>query len=298
MGVMITHQFSLDKAQGATFERCDETATIDKNIEREEVMACKSNRHRSIWLSWVGTLGLAAIMVIIFSVDNPPRYVSAHSGDTFGPACGAATIDGEVNAAEWIGAAGQTFLMQSQSVTTPLTATLRVMNSANNLYLGITINDDEFSTVGEFLDEGDGFRIDFDNDHSGSLFAVGDNVLGVNAGSPQFIDAFILGVPATSSSSADVDGGGTADGAGAASRVGELSHFEVKHPLCSGDSRDFCLQPGDVVGFRLEYFDAEADGTFGGSFLYPGFTNTSEADIVIGTCSTPDIFTYLPLIQK
>jgi hypothetical protein len=261
-------------------------------------MTCKSSRGRPIWFLWVETLVLAAIMVIILSVDNPPSYVSAHSGDTFGPACGAATIDGEVNSAEWIGAAGQTFLIQSPTLTTPLTATLRVMNSANNLYLGITINDDEFSTTGEFLPEGDGFRIDFDNDHSGSLFALGDNVLHVNAGSPQFIDAYISGSPAPSTSSADVDGGGTADGAGAASRVGELSHFEVKHPLCSGDSRDFCLQPGDVVGFRLKYLDAEADGSFGGVFLYPGFTDTSEADIVVGACSTPDLFTYLPLIQK
>jgi len=172
---------------------------------------------------------------------------------------------------------------------------LYVMNGGHYLYLGITINDDEFSTYGTFLPQGDGFRIDFDNDHSGSLFVPGDDVLSISAGSPQFQDNFIL---VSASSDADVNGGGTYDGFGAASRVGNLNHFELRHPLCSGDILDFCLHPGDVVGFRLEYLDAEADGSFGSSQLYPGSGATSEADIVIGTCSIPDWFIYLPLVQK
>jgi hypothetical protein len=90
-----------------------------------------------------------------------------------------------------------------------------------------------------------------------------------------------------------VDGGGSNDGEAAASRVGDLNHFEIKHPLCSGDEKDFCLLPGDVVGFRLEYLDAEGDGSFGGSFLYPGSSDTDQADIVIGECNI--LFIYLPL---
>jgi hypothetical protein len=188
--------------------------------------------------------------------------------------------------------------MHSSGGADPFTATLYVMNGRHYLYLGITINDDEFSTHGTFLPQGDGFRIDFDNDHSGSLFALRDDVLGISAGPPQFQDEFIDGDPVSSSSDADVNGGGTSDGTGAASRVGNLNHFELRHPLCSGDILDFCLHPGDVVGFRLEYLDAEADGSFGGSQLYPGSGATSEADIVIGTCSIPDRFIYLPLVQK
>jgi hypothetical protein len=94
---------------------------------------------------------------------------------------------------------------------------------------------------------------------------------------------------------ADVDGNGTSDGTGAASRVGNLNHFEIKHPLCSGDSLDFCLQPGDVVGFRLDYLDAESNGSFGGNRFFPDTTATSVADIVIRPCTTPDLFGYLPL---
>ena len=53
-----------------------------------------------------------------------------------------------------------------------------------------------------------------------------------------------------------------------------------------------------MVGFRLEYLDAEANEDFGGSYFFPGNLNTSEADIVIGDCSIADIDTYIPIIMK
>jgi hypothetical protein len=75
---------------------------------------------------------------------------------------------------------------------------------------------------------------------------------------------------------------------------GNLNHFELKHPLCSGDSRDFCLHPGDRVGFRLEYLDFVDEGIITGSYLYPGIEDTSLADIVVAECPA----LYLPLIKK
>ncbi len=243
-------------------------------------------------------LALALLLLVLLPKPGPNGPVAAHSGDVFGPACGAATVNGEVDASEWSSAAAQTFAMQSGGSAPALTATLHVMNGANNLFLGITINDDEFSTVGEFLSGGDSFRIDFDNAHSGSIFVPGDDVLVANAGFPQFEDSYIDADPVPSSSEADVNAGGTTDGAAATSRLADLNHFEIRHPLCSGDPQDFCLYPGDTVGFRLEYLDAEEDGSFGGSRFFPGSTANSVADIVIGTCATPDLFFYLPLILK
>ncbi len=234
---------------------------------------------------------LFALTVMVISINNPAVEFSAHAADVFGPACGVARIDGVVDAAEWSNAATQTFLMQGTA--TPLTATLHVMNDSNNLYIGITINDDEFSSVGENLIGGDGFRIDFDNDHGGSLFEPGDDVLSVLAGYPNFEDNYIV---VETSAAGDLEGGGTSDGTGSASRVGGLNHFETKHPLCSGDSRDFCLQAGDVIGFRLEYLDAEQNGAFGGSLLFPGSTVTSIADIIIGDCPRPNVSIFLPLL--
>lgn len=253
-------------------------------------------RNNPVWLLIPTVLAIAVLTVLVSSLKSPPVSVSAHSGDVFGPACGAATIDGVVNAAEWSSASTKTFQMVRPGGGVPFTATLYVMNSGYYLYLGITINDDEFSTWGQYLPQGDGFRIDFDNDHSGSLFALGDDALTIGAAPPQFGDNYIYSLP--SSIRLDIQGGGTLDGNGAASRVGDLNHFELRHPLCSGDSLDFCLHPTDTVGFRLEYLDAEANGSFGGNHFFPGSSSTSEADIVVGQCSIPDFFVYLPLVMK
>jgi hypothetical protein len=236
-----------------------------------------------------------AIAVLSLTIYAPPKPVAAHSSDVFGPACGKPVIDGEVMSSEWSTSSNQAFIMQTGNQSKQLSATLYVMNSANNLYLGITIDDDEFSTVGNTLQYGDGFRIDFDNDHGGTLFSLGDEVLVPTAGLPQFHDSFIDGNPVPSSSDEDVNNGGTSDGSAVASRVVNDNHFELQHPLCSGDSLDFCLQAGDVVGFRLEYLDAEANGTYGGSYLFPGNLNTSEADIIIGECT---IDTYIPIVMN
>ncbi len=252
---------------------------------------------RSILFLLLPSLILLVFVEFAIHISSQPKSVAAHTGEVFGPACGKPTIDGEVNSGEWSTASQKTFFMQGANPT-PLTATLYVMNSANNLYLGITIDDDEFSTVGQFLSKGDGFRIDFDNDHSGTLFALGDEVIGSNAGQPQFNDRFIDGSPVPSSTGKDIDQGGTIDGASVAGRINNKNHFEIEHPLCSGDSLDFCLNSSDVVGFRLEYLDAEANGDFGGSYRFPGELNTSEADIVIGDCDIPDMYTYIPAILK
>jgi len=261
-------------------------------------MNIPTRKGKSIWRLIPILMGIAALTVFVSTLKTPPMHVSAHSGNIFSTACGVAAIDGNVNPAEWSSASTQTFQMVSPGGAPPFTATLYVMNSGNDLYLGIAINDDEFSTYGEFLPAGDGFRIDFDNDHSGALFALHDDVLGIFAGAPQFEDSYIVGNPVSSSSAPDVNGGGTSDGAGAASRVGDLNHFELKHPLCSGDSLDYCLHPSDTIGFRLEYLDAQGDGSFGSSQFFPGQEDTSEADIVISPCSLPDFLVYLPLLMK
>lgn len=240
---------------------------------------------------------LAGLAITTILAAVPPASVSAHTSDAFGPACGAATLDGVIDAQEWSGASTLTFQMIPGSAG-PLTATLYVMNSGYYLYLGVTINDDEFTPLGQYLPKGDSFRIDFDNDHSGSLFALHDDMLSISAGLPQFGDNHLYGGAVPSSSDLDVVYGGTSDGSGAASRVDNLNHFELRHPLCSGDALDFCLHPMDVVGFQLEYMDAESDGSYGGSHFYPGMGDTDTADILIGACSAADLRVYLSLVRK
>ena len=251
----------------------------------------KNNRSIRPWIVLLPAAGilLVALLSLVFSTHP----VTARTDDSYGPACGIAVMDGIVDPAEWSSAATQTFTMVP-GTGEPFTATLHVMNGSANLYIGITIDDDEFSTQAQYLPQGDAFRIDFDNDRSGSIYGPSEDVLSIAAGMPQFKDSYLV---QNTSTREDVRGGGTTDGSGAASRVGELNHFELRQPICSGDTLDFCLQPGDVVGFRLEYLDAQGL-EWGGSIFYPGTTDTSIADIVIGTCSEQDWFSFLPLALR
>ncbi len=256
-----------------------------------------SRKKNLLHLVFIGSLlVVASLGVILLTFKAPPAKVLAHSGDVFGPACGVAVIDGQVGDIEWVNASTQTFQMIVPGTGTPFTGTLKVMNGSYYLYFGFTINDDEFSSSGQYLPQGDAIQFVFDNDHSGTLFQPDDDVLDINAGAPQFEDHYIVGTPAPGSNQNDTLGGGTTDGEGVAQRVNSLNHFEGKHPLCSGDTLDFCLHPGETVGFRIEYFDAEGDGSYGGSQFFPGNSSTSEADIVVGDCNLPDLFYFLPLI--
>jgi hypothetical protein len=120
-----------------------------------------------------------------------PGFLSGnvYSQETFGPACGSAVIDGQIGSIEWSSASTKTFqIVGSQG---SMTATLRVMSSKNHLYLGITIDDDEFSTASEFLPYGDVITFKFDNKQSGDMNALNSDVLHVSAGQPQFQDANI-----------------------------------------------------------------------------------------------------------
>ena len=101
---------------------------------------------------------------------HPSSIVSAHSGDIFGPACGIPIIEGEVDESEWANASSQTFLMIVPGSAEPFTGTFKIMNGAYYLYYSFTVNDDEFTPLGNYLPVSDSLQIVFDNDHSGTHF--------------------------------------------------------------------------------------------------------------------------------
>lgn len=244
-------------------------------------------------------LSFVVITFLTLVLGNLPIRTHAESAVIINATCGVPTIDGNISTIEWSDAATLTVQMITNPPVSPFTTTLYVMNSANYLYLGYTINDDELSPRAEFLSKGDAFITNFDDDLSGSIYEFENNVISLSAGVPQYDDSYIDADPVPSSSQSDIEGGGTMDGAGVASRIDSLNHFEISFPLCSGDTLDFCLHPDDVTGFRLEYLDAEADESIGGSHLFPGTGGTSMAELVIGNCSTvPDIFIYLPMVNR
>jgi hypothetical protein len=127
------------------------------------------------------------------------------------------------------------------------------MNDASNLYILLTLSDNE-------LDAGDSALVAFDNNHDGNARGLGDDALEVT-GAGAFFDEFYTGA-SPPVAVLDTTDGGMNDGAGAAGALGGFNVFEIQHPLNSVDnSHDFSLVPGIPVGFAVRYLDA-ADGKF------------------------------------
>ena len=74
---------------------------------------------------------LACLTALLSILKFSPVDASAHSGHIFGPACGAAILDGNVGDSESSNASKLTFQMFNPGVGTPFTATLYVMNSGS-----------------------------------------------------------------------------------------------------------------------------------------------------------------------
>lgn len=108
--------------------------------------------------------------------------------------------------------------------------------------------------------------IEFDNDHDGTLFEVGDDLFGMNVGpflAAELFDDFRITCPGDPPGSAAMCSAydaaatpaGTNDGMAAATNDGRFTVSEMAHPLHgSDDAHDFSLGPGQTVGFGF-YLD-------------------------------------------
>lgn len=234
------------------------------------------------------------IPLLVLLPLNSPSPIAVLASDTapIELVCGVTTVDGVIQPGEWpLDAAQLVSLLGSQGERS---ATIYMMNSHDTLYLGIEVDDDELSETGLFLPNGDYVRIDFDNDGGGLPFTLGEEVLSASAAAPHFFDQHLAILPG--STTADIDAGGTSDGSAAVSRVDQRNHFELQHPLCSGDALDVCLQAGDIFSLRLEYLDAQTDEIYGGSYFYPEYSST--VFLQVSECTATERIVYLPLSLK
>lgn len=240
------------------------------------------------------SLVLLLLSTSAFQSNHFIQYVSANSQPLFHPGYGTATIDGYIDPVEW--ATADSLSLPMYSADTPLTGTFYVMQTATDLYFGFTIDDDEFTldSVGKWGIYGDILTIDFDDNNNGTLFEAGENKFSVYSYDPWSWDAYFTGTG--ESSSEDTNGGGANNGTGMSARHADKNHFEARFPLCSGDTGfDFCLQPGDTLGFRLEYQDAYLAPEFSlDNMYYPG----TEGFYSLALIETGDFHIYLPLILK
>lgn len=253
------------------------------NSVKDHVKECK------VILDIVCMLLLSAVLFLFYSYQSPVWAASAH---LFHPGVGEATIDGNIEVSEWATADSYSLLMYN-SVSSIHTGTLYVMQSDTDLYLGFTVDDDEFTTGYTYGLYGDTLEFLFDDDNSGWLYDIYENKLTVFATTPWYRDKYFTN---TSGSSGDDESqsGGTTDGEGMSGRHGSLNHYEVRFPLCSGDEYDFCLLPEDILGLKIKYYDVEADLSYL-SHSYPGLNNDALVTIEI---NGERVINYLPLIMK
>ena len=231
---------------------------------------------------------LVGVIALVLSLCGPGE-VWAVSEHLFIPGIGSAVIDGYIDPTEWAAADSYALTMTSSTMT----GTLYVMQSLTDLYLGFTIDDDEFTTGKKFGLYGDILQFEFDDDNSGLLYDMGENKVTIFAADPFYRDAHFINT--TGSSTPDIAVGGETNGQGASARHGDLNHYELRFPLCSGDSYDFCLGPGSIIGLQIKYYDMVPDN---GDFvytahLYPGSELTSLVTIKLF-----GLYTYLPLIRR
>lgn len=159
----------------------------------------------------------------------------------------APTIDGVIGEDEWKGAESIEFdlailQVKTQAISKRKTR-LRVMNSANGLYVALTVPDE---TVNKTLSP---LNIDFAMLAfcRGKELAAGDDRKTVGPGI--YIDKHVT----TPGKDADDK---QQDGKGAMTQSQGVCTVEWAIPLDSGDAEDFQARPGDSLRFNLAYFDA------------------------------------------
>ncbi len=164
------------------------------------------------------------------------------------PCSKAPTIDGVLGADEWKEAPALKFDMPlirfSPNGIETRPCELRVMNSANALYVALRVPD---KTVDNSVSPlvADGAMLAFG---SGPQIAPGDDRKAI-AG-PVYRDKHVK--PAGKGEDDDAK----QDGQGMLGRESGMCVFEWAVPLNSGDKQDLQAKPGDTIRFNLAYFDA------------------------------------------
>ena len=168
--------------------------------------------------------------------------VNAHSGDVFEAYTEIPPIiDGVINedTEEWRDATAITFDIPEGD------ATIYVMNDRRFLYIAAKVSD---NSLDEIVNVGlDIFTIDFDVRHDGTQFNVGEDTISIGARN-RVGDAFVgPALDILDDAQIDVDG--------MVGRIGNYNHFEIVHPLDSGDANDIAAAYGSTIGARFILFD-------------------------------------------
>lgn len=219
------------------------------------------------------TLFLTCMLSWMLSV---PLLTEAHSGDVFEAwAMVKPTIDGVMSLGEWDDAASLRFTLQTPE---PHEAILYVKNDMENLYMLFILKDEEYDPFPPQGGPCDYISVEFDNNHDGEMWTVGDDDMFIRGDGGFMYDGFYRPDGGWGPDTLD---GGTDDMIGAVSHsnpagLGDYT-FEFSHALDSvDDAHDFSLKTGSTVGFRINYGDGASPGTY-----HDFWPSGSTADIIV-----------------
>ena len=219
---------------------------------------------RSLAAAVAGVLLLVSIRAALAAGDEVPRKIDA------GVSQAPPTIDGVIDDREWKHAASveieMPFVDVKPAERSKRVCRLRVMNSANALYVALRVPDE---TVNKTLTP---FDIDFGMLAfcAGRELAKGDDRKVV--GPMVYVDKH-FDVPGKDADDRHQDG------RGAMRHEQGVSTIEWALPLDSGDDQDLRASPGDLVRFNVTYFDgfrATLDGTQIGTLAAGGLDDAAE----------------------
>jgi hypothetical protein len=141
------------------------------------------------------------------------------------------------------------------------------MNDRRFLYIAAKVSD---NSLDEVVNVGlDIFTIDFDVRHDGTEFNVGEDTISIGARN-RYGDAFVgPALDILDDAQIDVDG--------MVGRIGNYNHFEIVHPLDSGDANDIAAEYGDTIGARFILFD-ESGSDQSTISVYPTTVSAQDSD--------------------
>ena len=194
--------------------------------------------------------GVATTAAIALGIVALPGASVAHSGLVL-RGYGTSTVDGTFSPGEWDAAGLHEFSapLPAELGGGTILGTLYVMNDAQNLYVALRMASPSTAGTTSFLGA-------FDNNHSGTLYKQGDEVMVFerSGATTSFSDSFINVVPNGFCWCKDTDYGGTDEQAGGYARDSGASYYEISHPLDTADDpHDFSLGPGRRMSLEIAY---------------------------------------------
>jgi hypothetical protein len=196
---------------------------------------------------------LGAIVVALIVASGGAHALGGSPVLTAPLALSAPTIDGSIDpAGEWADAGR--LPLAGQFGAHP--ATLYVKHDATYLYVLLIVADDP-PPPGIFCCSA---TLYFDDNHNG-IRDPGEDSMAFGP-ADQSSDGFFTPDPYPTYAD-DSAFGGTDDtfGRGSYDSSGHRLILEARKPLCSGDSHDFCLQNGSILGFTVDYFTSAQTAT-------------------------------------